>query len=193
MLIKREDGREFIAKLPCPNAGLSYFTTASEVAVLQFGMSGCSKCAALVLMLISLVRSQTTVPVPRVLAWSSSPSNPVEAEYILMEKATGTQLFQKWDDLDGDSRLSLIKQLTEIEHELASIHFPASGHLYLRESILKDSHILLNSTVDPTSHYAIARSCGRSWEIDQSKISSNLFQKLDPGPCMFLKTSLGFN
>ncbi|KAH6704046.1 kinase-like domain-containing protein [Leptodontidium sp. MPI-SDFR-AT-0119] len=142
LLLRRADGQEYLAKLPCPNAGPSHLTTASEVAVLQ------------------LVRSQTTVPVPRVLAWNSNPSNPVEAEYIVMEKAPGIQLFQTWDDLDGDSRLSLIKQLTELEHQLASIPFPASGHLYFMESILKNKHILLDSSVDPTSQYGI----GPSWE-----------------------------
>ena len=183
--MKRADGQEYFAKLPCPNAGPSYFTTASEVAVLQLGKSCCSTCAAPMFMLF-LVRSQTTVPVPRVLAWNYSSSNPVEAEYIVMEKAAGIQLFSKWDDLDGDGRLSLIKQLTEIEHELAAIPFPAFGYLYLRESIIKDNHVLLNSIVDPMSQYGIGRSCDRSWGIDEDHLKPNMLQKLDPGPCTFL-------
>ncbi|PVH68702.1 hypothetical protein DL98DRAFT_564620 [Cadophora sp. DSE1049] len=164
LLLRRADGQEHLAKLPCPNAGPSHLTTASEVAVLQ------------------LVRSQTTVPVPRVLAWNSNPSNPVEAEYIVMEKAPGIQLFQKWDDLDDDSRLSLIKQLTELEHQLASIPFPASGHLYFMESILKNKHILLDSSVDPTSQYGIGPSCDRSWDMDQSRLNPSLSRNLDLGP-----------
>lgn len=103
-----------------------------------------------------------------------------------MEKAAGIQLFEKWDDLDGVGRLSLIKQLTELEHELASIHFPASGHLYLRKSILEDHHILLNSTVDPTSQYGVGISCDGSWDIDQSQSNLMISQKLDLGPCMFI-------
>lgn len=91
-----------------------------------------------------------------------------------MEKVPGIQLFQTWDDLDGDSRLSLIKQLTELEHQLASIPFPASGHLYFMESILKNKHILLDSSVDPTSQYGIGPSCNRSWDMDQSRLNPNL-------------------
>ncbi|KAL2060796.1 hypothetical protein VTL71DRAFT_8848 [Oculimacula yallundae] len=164
LLLRRADGQECIAKLPCPNAGPSHLTTASEVAVLQ------------------LVRSQTTVPVPRVLAWNSDPSNPVEAEYIVMEKAPGIQLFQKWDDLDGVSRLSLIKQLTELEHQLASIPFPASGHLYFMESILKNKHTPLDSSVDPTFQYGVGPSCDRSWDMDRSQFSTELSRNLDLGP-----------
>ncbi|CZT49106.1 uncharacterized protein RSE6_09896 [Rhynchosporium secalis] len=164
LLLTRADGQEYIAKLPCPNAGPSHLTTASEVAVLQ------------------LVRSQTTIPVPRVLAWNSSSSNPVEAEYIVMEKAPGTQLFQKWDDIDGDCRLSLIKQITELEHQLASIPFPASGHLYVKESILKNKHALLDSSIDPKYQYGIGPSCDRSWDMDQSQLSSVSSRNLDKGP-----------
>ncbi|CZT03693.1 uncharacterized protein RCO7_07614 [Rhynchosporium graminicola] len=164
LLLTRADGQECIAKLPCPNAGPSHLTTASEVAVLQ------------------LVRSQTTIPVPRVLAWNSSSSNPVEAEYIVMEKAPGTQLFQKWDDIDGDCRLSLIKQITELEHQLASIVFPASGHLYFKDSILKHKHTLLNSSIDTTFQYGIGPSCERSWDMDQTQLSSDSSRNPDVGP-----------
>lgn len=38
LCIRRENGSELIAKIPCPNAGLTKNTTASEVAVLQYGM-----------------------------------------------------------------------------------------------------------------------------------------------------------
>jgi hypothetical protein len=35
-LLTMDDGREVIAKLPNPNAGRPYFTTASEVATMNF-------------------------------------------------------------------------------------------------------------------------------------------------------------
>jgi hypothetical protein len=38
LLLTMNDGREVIAKLPCPNAGPPHYTTASEVATLEFGM-----------------------------------------------------------------------------------------------------------------------------------------------------------
>lgn len=37
LLVKTMDGSEYIAKVPCPNAGKPMYGTASEVAVLDFG------------------------------------------------------------------------------------------------------------------------------------------------------------
>ena len=39
LLMKKENGREVIAKIPCRIAGPARLTTASEVGVLQYGMS----------------------------------------------------------------------------------------------------------------------------------------------------------
>ena len=35
-LLSMEDGREVVAKVPNPNAGIPHFTTASEVATMDF-------------------------------------------------------------------------------------------------------------------------------------------------------------
>jgi len=37
LLLTMSDGREVIAKLPCPNAGPPHYAIASEVATLEFG------------------------------------------------------------------------------------------------------------------------------------------------------------
>ena len=36
LLLAMDDGREVVAKIPCPNAGPPCYTTASEVATLEF-------------------------------------------------------------------------------------------------------------------------------------------------------------
>ncbi|PIG69616.1 mitochondrial protein Fmp29 [Aspergillus arachidicola] len=74
-LLTMDNGREIVAKLPNPNAGRPHFTTASEVATMDF------------------LRNVLNLPVPQVYAWSSRVTgNPVGAEYILMEKQTGVML-----------------------------------------------------------------------------------------------------
>ncbi|KFZ14671.1 hypothetical protein V502_05960 [Pseudogymnoascus sp. VKM F-4520 (FW-2644)] len=115
-LIKRKNGTEVIAKLPCRNVGPPKLTTASEVAVLQY------------------IKQNTDLPVPSVYSWSSDILNPVGAEYIVMEKAKGVQLFQRWGEMKQLSKMELIKSLTKLENQLASIRFPAYGSLYLRDS-----------------------------------------------------------
>lgn len=38
LLMTTEDGTEVVAKIPCPNAGRAQYSTASEAAVLQYGV-----------------------------------------------------------------------------------------------------------------------------------------------------------
>ncbi|GAQ03979.1 hypothetical protein ALT_1300 [Aspergillus lentulus] len=113
LLMKKENGQEVIAKIPCRIAGPACLTTASEVGVLEY------------------IRKHTSIPVPRVLSWSSDSSNPVGAEYIVMEKAAGVPLFQRWADMAEIDQLELIKNLTKLEAQLSSIQSPAYGGLYL--------------------------------------------------------------
>lgn len=70
---------------------------------------------------------------------------------MIMEKPPGIQLYQVWDDLGGNLRLALIKQLTELEHQLASISFPAFGHLYYMDSIAGKQLIPLDTSTDSAS------------------------------------------
>jgi hypothetical protein len=50
-----------------------------------------------------------------------------------MEKAAGQQLWRTWDDMTKEDYLGLVKQLTQLEAELASIQLPAYGSLYFRD------------------------------------------------------------
>jgi hypothetical protein len=78
LLLTMDDGQQVIAKLPFPVAGKRHFMTASEVATIDW------------------LRTLTTTPVPKVLAWCSrAETTPVKAEYIIMEKACGVPLKTK--------------------------------------------------------------------------------------------------
>ncbi|EHL02350.1 hypothetical protein M7I_1604 [Glarea lozoyensis 74030] len=55
-LLTMENGTQVVAKVPNPNAGLAHFTTASEVATMDFALNVCK------------------TPSPKVLAWSSKAS-----------------------------------------------------------------------------------------------------------------------
>lgn len=70
-LLRAKNGREVIARIPTSIAGPPHYTTASEVATMNF------------------LRTVLRLPVPEVLTYSTSPDNPVGAEYILMERVEG--------------------------------------------------------------------------------------------------------
>ncbi|KGO74549.1 Aminoglycoside phosphotransferase [Penicillium italicum] len=149
LLMQKENGMEIIAKIPCRIAGPSVMTTECEVGVLEF------------------LRKRTSIPVPRVLSWSSDRSNAVGAEYIIMEKAPGVQLFEVWRKMSKTERLQLIRNLTKLEAQLSAIRFPAYGGLYLqkRTSLLKCTP--LDKDIDPTGSFCIGPSCDRAYQTEE--------------------------
>ncbi|KAH8717009.1 kinase-like domain-containing protein [Phaeosphaeriaceae sp. PMI808] len=100
-----EDGQRVIAKISHPNSGPEMLTTASEVATIDF------------------VRTVLGLPVPNVLAWSATNQGPVEAEYIIMEEAKGSQLHEVWSDLHVRIKRDIIHRMVDIEKRLLSISF----------------------------------------------------------------------
>ncbi|KGO76261.1 Aminoglycoside phosphotransferase [Penicillium italicum] len=115
-LLTMEDGKEVIAKLPNPNAGYQYFTTASEVATMDY------------------VRSVLNIPTPTVYAWSPS-TEEIGAEYIIMERSRGVELSKLWDDIPGPDKLQIVRQLVVFEKALVSTRFPMYGSIYYADNL----------------------------------------------------------
>ncbi|OJJ50336.1 hypothetical protein ASPZODRAFT_110635 [Penicilliopsis zonata CBS 506.65] len=155
-LMKKANGKEIIAKIPCRIAGPPSFTTAGEVGVLEY------------------INKHTSIPVPRVFSWSSDNSNPVGAEYIFMEKAAGVPLCQQWGAMSEFEKLQLIKNLTKLEAQLAAIRFPAYGGLYLRAE-MSGLNRPLDGDINPSQSFCIGPSCDREFYSDMS-------MKLNRGP-----------
>ncbi|RMZ82324.1 hypothetical protein DV738_g1742, partial [Chaetothyriales sp. CBS 135597] len=107
-----DDDSVVIARIPNPNAGPAFRTTASEVATMDFA------------------RTILKIPVPKVLAWSGHSKNPVESEYILMEEAPGTPLHEVWGGLELHDKLKIVDDIVGIEKKLLSISFTRYGNLY---------------------------------------------------------------
>lgn len=124
------------------------------------------------------------LPVPDVYSWSSDSLNPVGAEYIVMEKAGGVQLFKQWSEMTQLSKLELIKTLTKLENQLASVQFPAYGSLYLRDSCPDlVRYQPLDTSGDSTGSYCVGSSCERAYMLE-SNIS--LMKNVDMGPCKYV-------
>ncbi|KUL81636.1 hypothetical protein ZTR_09649 [Talaromyces verruculosus] len=71
-LLTMQDGKEVVGKVPNPNAGQPYYTTASQVATMDFA------------------RNVLGTPIPKVLKWSSiANENPVGADYPNVVEALG--------------------------------------------------------------------------------------------------------
>lgn len=81
------------------------------------------------------MKARSSTPVSNVLAWSATSSNPVQSEYIVLDKSTGRQLPGVWNNLNKVDRFKLVGNFARLESKLASIRFPAYGALYLREHL----------------------------------------------------------
>ncbi|KAM5492636.1 Phosphotransferase enzyme [Microsporum audouinii] len=112
------DGSQVIARVPNPNSGMPHFTTASEVATMDFA------------------RNVLDIPVPKVLAWNSNASkSPVGAEYIVMEKAAGTSLKKIWPRLTSEEKTDIVQAIVNLDVKLLNNPLQGIGSLYYPEDI----------------------------------------------------------
>ncbi|TVY34687.1 Altered inheritance of mitochondria protein, mitochondrial [Lachnellula occidentalis] len=117
-LMTMEDGKEVVAKVPTRNAGQAHFTTASEVATMEF------------------TRTVLKNPVPKVLDWSSRTEiNTVGAEYIIMEKVNGIPLQDVWLRLNMEEKLEIIKSIGSCQKNWLRANFSQFGSLYFTQDL----------------------------------------------------------
>jgi len=86
------------------------------------------------LLTIQTVRLKTTIPLPKVLAWTADATNPVGAEYILMEHAAGVQLHGRWDGKSSYDHIQVVKNASMITKQMAALDFPAYGSVVFADT-----------------------------------------------------------
>lgn len=154
-LLTMDDGHEVIARIPTPIAGPRHFTTASEVATMNF------------------LRNVLELPVPRIFAYSATDANPVGAEYIIMERLHGESLASRWLSLSTAEVKEVMTQIVEVEQKIFSFCFPAYGSLYYKDDIAEASRIDLQ--VDGFCVGPISKR--QFWHDEREQM------QLDRGPC----------
>jgi len=116
-LLRVKNSRKVIARIPTPITGPPHYTTASEVATIDF------------------LRAVLKLPVPKVLVYLTSSDNPIGVEYILMERVEGDSLSSRWLSLTTDEVKEIITQIADIERKIFDFHFPAYGCLYHKKDL----------------------------------------------------------
>jgi hypothetical protein len=111
-----QDGMKVIVRLPYPSTVPRRYGVASEVATMEFlRLHG--------------------VPIPKVYGWSSSTSNEVGSEYIIMERVSGKELGETWFTMAPQDRMDVVEKIVDVEKALFAIRFPASGSIYYKDSL----------------------------------------------------------
>ncbi|EAW07758.1 aminoglycoside phosphotransferase family protein [Aspergillus clavatus NRRL 1] len=119
--LEMDNGLSVIARIPHPIAGPRYYTTASEVATMEFA------------------RTILGIPTPQVYAWNADVNNPVDSEYILMEEAPGTKLEDIWDDLSLEEKIEVMKDLVQLEKKMLQAPLNNYGSLYYSSANIRDA------------------------------------------------------
>ncbi|KAK2820002.1 hypothetical protein FQN49_007819 [Arthroderma sp. PD_2] len=116
-ILTMDNNTELVVKIPNPNAGPAFYTTASEVATRNF------------------LRDVLGISVPRIYASSSDSENTVGAEYIFEEKSDGIPLGNFWYKLPQEAQLEIIRQIVDIETKLSSLSFLKHGGIYFQSDL----------------------------------------------------------
>lgn len=88
---------------------------------------------------IALLRSPTSVPVPHILASSSTSDNELKFEWILMERIPGIRLGDIWPSLTWDAKVSCVKEIAIIMAQLFEIRYDSIGNLFNAKDLSIDS------------------------------------------------------
>ncbi|CZT05294.1 uncharacterized protein RAG0_11465 [Rhynchosporium agropyri] len=110
------NGLKTIARLLYPCTIPHKYSVASEVATIEF------------LRIYS-------IPIPKILNWSSSASNQLGSEYIIIEQVPGRELADTWQTMIFNERRAIIHKIVDIERLLFAIRFPASSSLFFKDSL----------------------------------------------------------
>jgi hypothetical protein len=108
-----------------------------------------------------------------VLAYSTEAStNEIGAEYIIMEKCRGIELGRLWDDLSGNQKIDIVRQLATYTAQLAKARFPYYGSL----CYAKDVPDIRGTEIDGT--FSVGSTTSRTW-FDDKRGEINVHR----GPC----------
>ncbi|ETW85105.1 hypothetical protein HETIRDRAFT_237186, partial [Heterobasidion irregulare TC 32-1] len=117
-LLRFDNNKEVIVRIPCPIAGPQNLVIASEVATLDY------------------VARYLHIPTPRVLAWSRDGSEfSVGVGYIIMERLPGVPLTKRWMDIRGDDFYELTERVVSMEKSFSDKRFSQIGSLYFKQDV----------------------------------------------------------
>lgn len=149
-----------------------FFKTESEVATMAF------------------LQRYTSLPIPKVVAYSSSAANDLRFEWMLLEYVEGTPLSDLWENISYSAKSSLTVQVREYFQDMRKFEFSWIGNLYF--STVRDqvngqpAEWARSSTDDPGSdeEFVIGRVVS-PWFFRDKRVHLNA----DRGP---FKSSGGF-
>ena len=94
----------------------------------------------------------TSLPIPKVFAYSSDANNPVGAEWLLMEFLPGTALGDAWDNLQSHQKQRLALDVVDLFDQLCRLKANQCGGIYHSVHSVDDRGISAKSGTNSRSH-----------------------------------------
>ena len=173
-----DNARRVVARLPARISGPAGLTTHSEVATIEY----CKRSLAWFSVSDNriAVQSSTTIPIPKILAWNDSTSDPIGAEYIIMEHAAGCQLHECWPAMSIQQRIACVGAIVKCVAQTAAVKCDVFGSLYFDSVDIDD---MLKSPFAPG--YIVGPHCGSTyWDCDIREPRYYVSAAANRGPCM---------
>ncbi len=121
------------------------------------------------------------IPIPKVFDWSSSASNQVGSEYIIMERVQGRELADTWYTMTFKERMAVVEKIVDVERILFGVQLPASGSLFFKDSLnadVKSVDMPENNSLEDVGRFCIGRSTEYLWWYEKrNELAANR------GPC----------
>lgn len=118
------------------------------------------------------------------LAWSfDAANNPVEAEYIIAEKAPGIRLGSVWSQWTRKAKLNITKQVVDLENTLTAVPFPMQGCIYFKDDLRSLAGKAEDIHVDSPTPGSLDRFSVGPLTTQELWGNSREDMKLDRGPC----------
>ncbi|KAL9622305.1 MAG: hypothetical protein Q9160_003316 [Pyrenula sp. 1 TL-2023] len=107
--------------------------------------------------------SETQIPIPNILNWSSDPANIIGSEFIIMEHATGVSLDQIWSQMSESQQMKCIKSIVEQIGQMTELAFPSYGSIYCADERSLDQSS--DVAIDP--RFCVSPNCSpRYWNCN---------------------------
>ena len=119
------------------------------------------------------------MPVPKILAWSvDADTNPVGAEYMVMEAVSGVPLQSLWSRMNGLQHIQCIVSIGKLAKDLYSLEFVNFGSLYF------DTRDRPAGAISLGQKYCIGPNCARQhWGYNQAAAVRYNVVEGRQGPC----------
>ena len=101
---------------------------------------------------ITLLQSCTSVPVPRIIASSSTSDNELKFEWILMERVHGLPLDAMWASLTWNTKVPCVKEVASIMAQLFELRYDSIGNLFIAKDLpIASEHTSQNDATESNS------------------------------------------